>query len=251
MPRVIEVETQRVSPVGRPARPVRSRSGPRGPGTSSTRVAPSRSCIRCWCCSRPRRSDSRQRVARAGPPGAGASALVLSRFSFALRGRALLWLAALAYAAAAPAVAGPGSARGRARRYVVLHGRRLGLCLLPPAHRRALDERPAVLVPRAHELGSHQRQRVRAAAEAVIALSAGTLLAEEASAGSVLRSAAARGDRRGSWRHRRTLVRPPHAALSAAGKAGQPASGGAGPQGLRDRRGRLPTAAASGRRMLP
>ena len=49
--------------------------------------------------------------------------------------------------------------------WLVLHGLLLGQRLLPPAHRRAVDELPALLAPRAHQLRPHERQRARAGAE--------------------------------------------------------------------------------------
>ncbi len=67
---------------------------------------------------------------------------------------------------AARALARAAAARGRARRLRVLHGRALGLDLLPPAHGRAVEQRPPLLAARAHQLGSHERQRARAAAQA-------------------------------------------------------------------------------------
>ena len=97
----------------------------------------------------------------AGARGRGAVALPVR----AARPRAALARRA-GRAAAARALARARAARRRARRLRVLHGRRLGVGLLPPAHRRALDERAALLAPGAHELGSHERQRARAAAEA-------------------------------------------------------------------------------------
>ena len=66
---------------------------------------------------------------------------------------------------AARALARDPAAAGRPGRVPVLHRRPLGLDLLPPAHRRPVDERPALLAPRAHQLGPHQRQRAGAGAE--------------------------------------------------------------------------------------
>jgi hypothetical protein len=68
--------------------------------------------------------------------------------------------------APAGALAGAGAARGRAGRLRVLHGGGLGLGLLPPPHRRAVDERPPLLAPGAHELGPDERQCAGAGAEA-------------------------------------------------------------------------------------
>ena len=123
--------------------------------------------------------------------GAGASALVLSRFSFALRGRALLWLAALAALPLLEPWRAPALLAGALAGYVfftvvvwgsVYYHLRTGApwtnglrfwCLVltnsDPTSGNALEQLPKLL----------------------IALSAGTLLAEKASAGSVLRSAAA------------------------------------------------------------
>lgn len=123
--------------------------------------------------------------------GAGACALVLSRFSFALRGRALLWLAAVAALPLLEPWRAPALLAGALAGYVFFtvvvwgsvyyHLRtgapwtnglrfwRLVLTNSDPTSGNALEQLPKLL----------------------IALSAGTLLAEEASAGSVLRSAAA------------------------------------------------------------
>ena len=87
-------------------------------------------------------------------------------FAFPLRGRALLWLGALASIPLLEPWRAPALLAGALAGYVVLHGRGLGLDLLPPAHRRAVDQRPALLAARAHELGPHERQRARAGAEA-------------------------------------------------------------------------------------
>ena len=123
--------------------------------------------------------------------GAGASALVLSRFSFALRGRALLWLAALASLPLlepwrAPALLA-GALAGYAFFTVVVWGSvyyhlrtgapwtnglrfwRLVITNSDPTSGNALEQLPKLL----------------------IALGAGTLLAEEAGAASLLRMAAA------------------------------------------------------------
>ena len=97
--------------------------------------------------------------------GTLALAVVVSRFSFPLRSRALLWLVALASHPAARAVARGAAPARRARRLPLLHRRPLGLDLLPPAHRRAVDQRAALLAARAHQLGPHQRQRAGAGAE--------------------------------------------------------------------------------------
>jgi hypothetical protein len=123
--------------------------------------------------------------------GAGASALVLSRFSFPLRGRALLWLSALASlplleAWRAPALLA-GALAGYAFFTVVVWGSvyyhlrtgarwtnglrfwRLVLTNSDPTSGNALEQLPKLL----------------------IALSAGTHLAEDPGAGSLLRVAAA------------------------------------------------------------
>ena len=146
-------------------------------------------------------------------------------------------------AAASGAVASAGAARGCARRLRVLHRRRVGLGLLPPAHRSAVDEWAAVLAPRAHELGPHQRQRARAAAEAPDRAERG----HAAGGGPGRRLARAggrrRGNRRGPGRARRALLRTPPPALSAAGPERACEGGARGgrrrPAGLCDRRGRL------------
>ena len=101
-------------------------------------------------------------LALAGTLGAGRGALALQ---FPLRSRALLWLVGAGLDPAARALARAPAARRRAGRVPLLHGRALGLDLLPPAHRRAVDERAALLAARAHQLGPHQRQRARAGAE--------------------------------------------------------------------------------------
>ena len=123
--------------------------------------------------------------------GAGAAAVVLSRFSFALRGRALLWLAALASLPLlepwrAPALLA-GALAGYAFFTVVVWGSvyyhlrtgapwtnglrfwRLVLTNSDPTSGNALEQLPKLL----------------------IALAAGTLIAEEPGAGSWLRIAAA------------------------------------------------------------
>ncbi len=192
MPRVIEVETQRVSPVGR-ARP----AGP----------------VEVWAArawnvfneGRPFSIVYPLLVLLAAAPlglapegslglallGAGGSALVLSRFSFALRGRALLWLAALASLPLlepwrAPALLA-GALAGYAFFTVVVWGSvyyhlrtgapwtnglrfwRLVLTNSDPTSGNALEQLPKLL----------------------IVLSAGTLLAEDPGAGSLLRVGAA------------------------------------------------------------
>ena len=123
--------------------------------------------------------------------GAGACALVLSRFSFALRGRALLWLAAPAALPLLEPWRAPALLAGALAGYVFFtvvvwgsvyyHLRtgapwtnglrfwRLVLTNSDPTSGNALEQLPKL----------------------VIALSAGTLVAEEASAGSLVRSAAA------------------------------------------------------------
>ena len=178
-------------------------------------------------------------LARSALAGAGACALVLSRFSFALRGRALLWLAALAALPLLEPWRAPALLAGALAGYVFFtvvvwgsvyyHLRtgapwtnglrfwRLVLTNSDPTSGNALEQLPKLL----------------------IALSAGTLLAEEASAGSVLRSASP------PWRSPRLLAPSPRARSPAACRAirsaaqGAARTGGAGPQGLRDRRGRL------------
>jgi len=123
--------------------------------------------------------------------GAGASALVLSRFSFALRGRALLWFAALASLPLLEPWRAPALLAGALAGYlfftVVVWGSvyyhlrtgapwtnglrfwRLVLTNSDPTSGNALEQLPKLL----------------------ISLSAGTLLAEEAGTGSLLRVAAA------------------------------------------------------------
>jgi hypothetical protein len=122
---------------------------------------------------------------------AGASALVLSRFSFALRGRALLWLAALVTLPLLEPWRAPALLAGALAGYVFFtvvvwgsvyyHLRtgapwtnglrfwRLVATNSDPTSGNALEQLPKLL----------------------IALSAGTLVAEEAGAGSLLRCAAA------------------------------------------------------------
>ncbi len=184
---------------------------------SSTRAVPSRSSIRCWCWSRPRRSGSALTARSDWRSSARAPRqLVLSRFSFALRGRALLWLAALASLPLlepwrAPALLA-GALAGYAFFTVVVWGSvyyhlrtgapwtnglrfwRLVLTNSDPTSGNALEQLPKLL----------------------IALAAGTLLAEEASAGSLAAGGRRGGDHRGSRRARRALVRAPAAALSGA-----------------------------------
>jgi hypothetical protein len=125
--------------------------------------------------------------------GAGASALVLSRFSFALRGRALLWLAALAALPLLEPWRAPALLAGALAGYVFFtvvvwgsvyyHLRtgapwtnglrfwRLVLTNSDPTSGNSLEQLPKLL----------------------IALSAGTLLAEDPGAGSLVRMAAAVG----------------------------------------------------------
>ncbi len=137
-------------------------------------------------------------LAPAGPlglalAGAAASALVLSRFSFALRGRVLLWLAALLVLPLLEPWRAPGLLAGAVAGYafftVVVWGSiyyhlrtgapwtnglrfwRLVLTNSDPTSGNALEQLPKLL----------------------IALGAGTLLAEEPSAGSLVRVAAAVG----------------------------------------------------------
>src|SRR5215216_5288913 len=62
---------------------------------------------------------------------------------------------------AARALARARAARRRAGRLLRLHRAGMGDRLLPPAHWRAVDERPAFLAARADELGSDERQRPR------------------------------------------------------------------------------------------
>ena len=130
--------------------------------------SPSRSSTRRWCCWRPGRSASRPTArsrSRCSARSASPRCCRASRSRCA--GRALLWLAARGLGPAARAVARPRRALDRrARRLRLLHGRALGLDLLPPAHRRAVDQRPALLAPGADELRPDERQRPRAAAEA-------------------------------------------------------------------------------------
>ena len=202
-----------------------SRSGRRGRGTSSTRAGRSRSCTRCWCCSRPRRSGWR-RTGRCGLALAGARARRAR--AVALLVRAARPRAAVARraggAAAAGAVARAGAARGRARRLRVLHGRRLGVGLLPPAHRRAVDERPALLAARAHELRPHERQRARAAAEAADRAERGRRCWRRSRArGSLARVAAALAIAGGAGRARaRARSRDAPAALPGAARRASP-----------------------------
>jgi hypothetical protein len=121
--------------------------------------------------------------------GAGATAVILSRFPFALRGRALLWLAALAALPLLEPWRAPGLLAGALAGYafftVVVWGSvyyhlrtgapwtnglrfwRLVLTNSDPTSGNALEQLPKLL----------------------IALSAGTLLAEEPGAGSLLRMA--------------------------------------------------------------
>ena len=137
--------------------------------------------------------------------GAGACALVLSRFPFALRGRALLWLAALAALPLLEPWRAPALLAGALAGYVFFtvvvwgsvyyHLRtgapwtnglrfwRLVLTNSDPTSGNALEQLPKLL----------------------IALSAGTLLAEEPSAGSVL------ADRGRAWRSPRLSAPSPRA----------------------------------------
>ena len=125
--------------------------------------------------------------------GAGASALVLSRFSYALRGRALLWLAALAALPLLEPWRAPALLAGALAGYVFFtvvvwgsvyyHLRtgapwtnglrfwRLVLTNSDPTSGNALEQLPKLL----------------------IALSAATLLAEDPGSGSLVRVAAAVG----------------------------------------------------------
>ena len=184
--------------------------------------------------------------------GSAVAALVLSRFSFALRGRALLWVAALAAVPLlepwrAPALLA-GALAGYAFFTVVVWGSvyyhlrtgapwsnglrfwRLVLTNSDPTSGNALEQLPKL----------------------VIALSAGTLLAEEPARGLAAADRSRRCDRRGPGRAGRALVRPPAAALPGEGAGAAPCGGRrarrarragcarrARPARLRDRRGRL------------
>src|SRR5688500_15187350 len=67
-----------------------------------------------------------------------------------------------------PAAGALARARAPARRprgVARLHGRRVGQRLLPPAHRRPVAQRAALLAPRAHRLRPHERERPRAGPE--------------------------------------------------------------------------------------
>ena len=153
-------------------------------------------------------------LARSGARRARAPrALVLSRFSFPLRGRALLWLAALAALPLLEPWRAPALLAGALAGYVfftvvfwgsvyyhlrtgapwtnVLRFWRLVLTNSDPTSGNALEQLPKLL----------------------IALSAGTLLAEEASAGSVLR------ERGRAWRSPRLSARSPRARSPAACRA--------------------------------
>ena len=253
MPRVSEAEEQRMSEAARPAGPAGAR--PAGP-TGARPAGP----VEVWAArawnvfneGRPFSVVYPLLVLLAAAPlglapegslglalaGAGACALVLSRFSFALRGRALLWLAALAALPLLEPWRAPALLAGALAGYVFFtvvvwgsvyyHLRtgapwtnglrfwRLVLTNSDPTSGNALEQLPKLL----------------------IALSAGTLLAEEASAGSVLRSAAAVAIAAalGAIAARSFDRRLPRYPQRAHGRA---RTGGAGPQGLRDRRGRL------------
>ena len=76
----------------------RSRSGPRAPGTSSTRAGRSRSSTRLLVLLARGAARAGARTARSASRCSARSALaaVLAAFPFPLRGRALLWLAAAA-----------------------------------------------------------------------------------------------------------------------------------------------------------
>jgi hypothetical protein len=149
------------------------------------------------------------------------------------------------------------SARAAARRaggLCVLHGRRVGLRLLPPSHRRAVDERSALLAPGAHELGSHQRERARADTEAADRAERG----DSAGGGAGRRIERPRGrrcrDRCGPRRIGRARVRQAAAALpgtsrrrgqaSACPRGARCLSACARGAGLCDSRGRLQQGAA-------
>jgi hypothetical protein len=192
MPRVSEVEKQRVSPAGRarPAGPVEVWDARAwnvfNEGRPFSIVYPLLVLL----------AAAPLGLAPEGPLGlallgAGASALVLSRFSFALRGRALLWLAALASLPLLEPWRAPtllaGALAGYAFFTVVVWGSvyyhlrtgapwtnglrfwRLVLTNSDPTSGNALEQLPKLL----------------------IALSAGTLLAEDPGAGSLLRVGAA------------------------------------------------------------
>ena len=66
---------------------------------------------------------------------------------------------------AAGALARARAAGRRPGRLGVLHRLLLGLALLPPAHRRAVDQLHPLLAAGGHQLGPHQRQHARAGAE--------------------------------------------------------------------------------------
>ena len=148
-------------------RPGPSRSGRRAPGTCSTRAGRSRSStpVLVLLAAGPA-GPGPGRAARPGARRALALAAVLACFPFPLRGRALLWLALVLCVPLLEPWRAPALLAGRARRLGVLHGRGVGQRLLPPAHRRAVAERPALLAPGPHQLRPHERQRARAGAEA-------------------------------------------------------------------------------------
>ena len=203
--------------IGTGAHPPR-RSGPRVPGTSSTRGGRSRSSTRCWCCSRPLRSawrrTGRSRPRWSRPP----SWRWCCRASPSpLRGRVLLWVAALAVRAAARALARAGAPRGRAGRLRALHGGRVGVGLLPPPHGRAVDERPALLAPRPDELRPHERERPRAGAEAPHRAERGDAAGGGADGGLARARGRRGGDRGGTRRGRGAPVREAPAGVSGIG----------------------------------
>ena len=233
MPRVSEAEEQRMSEAARPAAPAGAR--PAGP-------------VEVWAArawnvfneGRPFSVVYPLLVLLAAAPlglapegslglalaGAGACALVLSRFSFRAAWPALLWLAALAALPLLEPWRAPALLAGALAGYVFFtvvvwgsiyyHLRtgapwtnglrfwRLVLTNSDPTSGNALEQLPKLL----------------------IALSAGTLLAEDASAGSVLRiaaavaiAAAALGAHRLHARSHRRLPRYPERAQAAARKA--------------------------------
>ena len=153
-------------------------------------------------------------------------------------------------AAAARAVARPRAARRRAGGIRVLHRGRVGLGLLPPAHRSAVDQRTALLAPGAHELRPHERERARAAAQAADRPERGH--ARGRGAGRRLGGArgGGRGDRRRTGRAGSAPLREAVAALSGAKPTPARARAGpARPARVRDRRRRLqPRPAVAGGR---
>ena len=111
---------------GSPGRRAGSRSGRRARGKCSTRDAPSRSSPRSSCCSRPAPVGLAPTVLRWLSRARSALAVVLSRFRFPLRGRALLWLAGAGLVPLLEPWRRARAAARRARGLPVLHGRLLG-----------------------------------------------------------------------------------------------------------------------------